>query len=144
MSMQLTDIDRIERLVSWSKLTSNAFAKKIGYERGQLIYDLLKGKNKISRKVATKICNAYPEISLSWILTGEGSMLKDKPETETTCVNEPPAPYTNHENSDTISRSEYEFIRKLLLDKIEENKMLRNLLSSKNSEFEEGEKKEAG
>lgn len=58
-------------------INPNQFAKSIGLERAQIIYDLINGKTKsISNKLIRSITNTYPQFNDQWLLTGEGEMLK--------------------------------------------------------------------
>ena len=72
----MTDSERLEILIKWSGLTPNAFSKEIGYQKGMSIYPILNNGRPISKKVARNISNRYPTISESWLLTGEGEMIK--------------------------------------------------------------------
>lgn len=58
-------------------MTVNYFALHIGLPRGENLYQIKKGNNGISRNLADKIVSKYPEISLPWLLTGEGNMFSD-------------------------------------------------------------------
>lgn len=60
------------------RLNPNQFAESIGLARTQPIYDILNGKvKKITNNYANKILNIYPQYNYSWLLTGEGEMLKN-------------------------------------------------------------------
>ena len=64
-------------VVKYSGLTAAEFATKIGAKTKQAIYDVLNGKTKnISASMKGKILSCHPEINESWLLTGEGTMLK--------------------------------------------------------------------
>lgn len=53
------------------------FAKRIGVKY-QRILDIQSGKvKKISGELANYIINTYPQFDINWLLTGEGSMLKN-------------------------------------------------------------------
>lgn len=68
--------DVINKLLIYSGLNAKAFADKIGLDRPQAIYDILKGKTKsISPSMSNKILSVFPEVSRTWLLTGEGDML---------------------------------------------------------------------
>lgn len=56
-------------------LTSTQFADTVDVPRA-VISHIIGGRNKPSLEVVTKIALAFPEISLNWILLGEGDMLK--------------------------------------------------------------------
>lgn len=67
----------ISKLLKYSGLNAKAFSEKIGLERPQAIYDLIKGKTKsISPAMKNKILSVFTEINPSWLLTGEGEMLR--------------------------------------------------------------------
>ena len=139
--MQLDINERIRRIVGLSGLTINGFAKNIGCKSGKSIYNLLNPDvKKISTGIAIKIATTYPNINLDWILTGEGSMLKDKP--DDVVVNERLETYEPKNENDMVPRSEYEFIKKQLEEKDKQISKLLNLLSLTTSENEEDKKEE--
>ena len=71
-------VDIIDNLLLYSGLNPKSLSEKIGLERPQAIYDIQKGKTKnISPNMSDKIISAFPEISRTWLLTGEGEMLKE-------------------------------------------------------------------
>ena len=69
---------RLEQVIKWTGLTTNAFALSIGLKRAENLYQIKKGRNSISRDLADLIAAKYSDISKSWLLTGEGSMLTDE------------------------------------------------------------------
>lgn len=55
------------------------FAIKIGY-KPTVMSQMLNGKKNLpSERIAQKICSVFFDINKDWLLTGEGSMLKDQP-----------------------------------------------------------------
>lgn len=67
----------MNKLLSFYNLNGKSFSEKIGLERPQAIYDIQNGKTKnISVNMANKIISVFPDISRTWLLTGEGEMLK--------------------------------------------------------------------
>ena len=69
--------DIINKLLMYSKLNAKSFSEKIGLERPQAIHDILKGKTKtISLAMQDKILSVFPELNRTWLMTGEGEMLK--------------------------------------------------------------------
>lgn len=54
-------------------------SESLGKKRPQWAYDILNKDKKvgISRNIVDLICSKYPQISKSWLLTGEGKRLKD-------------------------------------------------------------------
>lgn len=68
---------RLQKVVRWTGMSVNAFAHHIGLKRSENLYQIKKGNHGISKQLALIITTAYPEINRSWLLTGEGDMLKD-------------------------------------------------------------------
>jgi len=73
----MTGADIINEILAELKIKASIFSKSLGYERPQKIYDIQKGKTKnISNELADDIVFTYPQFNKSWVLTGEGPMLK--------------------------------------------------------------------
>ena len=67
----------ITKVLAYTKLNAKQLAERIGLDRPQAIYDILKGKTKsISPAMANKILSVFPEIDRGWLMTGEGDMLR--------------------------------------------------------------------
>lgn len=62
--------DRLKEWVSSKELNASDFAKQLKIQRSALSH-IFSGRNKPSVDVLLKIKNAYPEISLDWLITGE-------------------------------------------------------------------------
>lgn len=74
----MTASQKIEKILKHLNINAKTFSEELGYERPQIIYDILKGKTKrISENLATKISSVYTEIDRVWLLTDERTMLKD-------------------------------------------------------------------
>lgn len=79
-------------VIAHSKKNKAAFARSIGAEPTQ-VYDILSGKTKsITESFARKIVDNYKEIRLSWLLTGEGSMLVSSSHVENPTSHEKKSP----------------------------------------------------
>lgn len=73
----MTLSERIRHLVEYSKMSIPKFADFVGFKTPQTVRELIKGNTKtVSEPVQYKIIQAFPEINLDWLLTGEGPMLK--------------------------------------------------------------------
>lgn len=74
---------RIKNIISALGLTDSQFADRCGISRPTLSL-LLAGKNKkISDVMISQIHEAFPKVSILWLLFGEGEMFKiDNPATE--------------------------------------------------------------
>ncbi|WP_106832185.1 LexA family transcriptional regulator [Parabacteroides pacaensis] len=72
----------IDAILKHTGFNAKSFSERIGLERAQAIYDIQKGKTKnISPQMANKILSVFSEFSKSWLLSGEGPMLKEEPGT---------------------------------------------------------------
>ncbi len=72
--------ERIRQTIDYLNVNENQFAKLIGYKRSQTIYDVVNSKSKPSFDFFNKLFNSEfsEKINPIWLLTGKGSMLKDK------------------------------------------------------------------
>lgn len=74
----MSAVDKIDNILSYVGVKAPTFASSIGVNY-QRILDIQIGKTKsISSNLASIIVDKYPEIDLNWLLTGEGSMLKNE------------------------------------------------------------------
>ncbi|RSK44602.1 helix-turn-helix domain-containing protein [Hymenobacter perfusus] len=67
-------LDRIRTLLTARQLSPTQFADTIGVSR-PIVSHILSGRNKPSLEVVQKIVGAFPDLSLRWLLNGEGPML---------------------------------------------------------------------
>lgn len=75
----LVNWQRIEQVIKWTGAASvSAFAREIGLNRAENLYQIKRGNNGISRDLAESVTAKYPQISKAWLLTGEGEMLPGK------------------------------------------------------------------
>ena len=63
--------DRLSQVIRRSGLSIHRFAKAIGLKRAENLYQIKKGKNRISCNLAYRIHALYPMYSVGWLLTGE-------------------------------------------------------------------------
>lgn len=84
---------RLKRLIEEHyKVSPVEFSKKYEDPKAVKTYNILSERNGVSNKMLDIIIEAYPEINRSWLLTGEGEMLKKeypKPPTKTWKLTEP-------------------------------------------------------
>lgn len=62
---------RLERIIERSELTVNAFARYIGLPHGENLYQIRKSKNRISRALAQRIHDKFPQYPVAWLICGE-------------------------------------------------------------------------
>ncbi|MDR2653188.1 MAG: hypothetical protein LBC68_12915 [Prevotellaceae bacterium] len=73
----------LQELLEYCNTNYNQLAQDLKLKRTQNLYDIRNGKIKtISSELAIKIVELHPEINLSYLLTGEGEMLKETEVTE--------------------------------------------------------------
>lgn len=65
---------RLSAVIEQAGMSTNYFAHHIGLPVAETLYRVKRGQNGISRDVAERIVDKFPNISKGWLLTGEGSM----------------------------------------------------------------------
>lgn len=66
--------ERIDRVISQTNFTINGFARYICLKSGENLYQIQRGNNGISLNVAKRIHAKFPQISITWLLTGLGEL----------------------------------------------------------------------
>lgn len=69
--------DRLNAIVSYTKLSDRAFAIKCGLKQPTLDKQLKKLRS-VSTDTIIAVSKTFPEISLEWLLWGEGEMFKSQ------------------------------------------------------------------
>ena len=74
---------RLKQVIDWSgmsvELLGYAPAPELGgLQRSESLYQIKKGKNGISRRLASRILEHYPQINFTWLMTGKGHMLAEE------------------------------------------------------------------
>ena len=78
----MTDWQRLEQVIKWTGLSTNAFAAGIGLKRSENLYQIKRGNNSISKNLAELITRKYPFVNRAWLLTGEGDMFAENEKRE--------------------------------------------------------------
>lgn len=68
-------IKRIKSLISVKNLTASQFADILGVQRSNISH-ILSGRNKPSLDFILKILESFPNVSVEWLLNGNGEMFK--------------------------------------------------------------------
>lgn len=63
--------ERIEKVLKHAEMSTNYFAKYIGLPRGENLYQIKRGNNRVSLDVAQKIHEKFPKFSISWLMCGD-------------------------------------------------------------------------
>jgi len=87
--------ERFKLMLTKLNMNPNEFAKKLGYDRGEKVYNLIKGKFKSSFEMLEKIANNFVQINLQWLITGKGEMFIQE---GSFMVNEPISLYNKGES----------------------------------------------
>ncbi|HEY4151644.1 MAG TPA: hypothetical protein VGM41_22045 [Chitinophagaceae bacterium] len=73
-------IERLYQYIAYKELSFYAFERGCGMANGYLKKQY-KGKGTVGSDMLEKIRKNYIDLSLMWLLTGEGTMLEEAPET---------------------------------------------------------------
>jgi hypothetical protein len=69
--------DRIQMLLDYSSLNIPKFANLVGFKTPQAVRELLNGRTKtLSDAAKMKLLVAFPQVDETWLMTGEGEMLR--------------------------------------------------------------------
>lgn len=71
------DSERLREVMEFYKMSTNSFGKYIELSTSQILYDILRGRNGISKNLADKITAKCLNINKLWLLTGEGEMVSN-------------------------------------------------------------------
>lgn len=74
MANNSTSWERLDSVIRWADMTINYFGRYIGLQRSENLYQIKSGRNGISQALAQRIVDKFPEVSMGWLLTGEGDM----------------------------------------------------------------------
>ena len=79
---------RIKQIIEHEGLTDAEFADRTGIKRATLSH-CLSGRNDVSKDIILKIHNAYPQVSVNWLMFGEGEpYIKEKLKTSASLFDE--------------------------------------------------------
>lgn len=97
---------RLQYIIDFYDLSASSFADKVGVQRSSISH-ILSGRNKPSLDFILKTIDAFPEVSLYWLLLNKGSF----PPSETITIdkkeeNEPGDLFSETETTDLIKETE--------------------------------------
>lgn len=92
--------ERIKQLIEYLQINANKFAKVLGYERSQTIYDILSGKSAPSFDFFNRLENSEYSVKVNtkWLLTGKGELSPKN----YNIVSEPQSQYNITNNSNKL------------------------------------------
>lgn len=121
--------ERIAKIVELSGMSIPQFSTYVGFKTPQTVRELMKGNTKtLSYQAKEKIADAFPNININWLATGEGEMLKNSNNTisegdnNITVGGDASNITNNSEKALMLAMSELSEMRKLLAESIAVNK----------------------
>ncbi len=104
-SQSLTPSERIRAIAKLYDLRVKNISDAMGMKRPQILYDIISGKTRnISPTVEAKLLEAFPEIDIKWLRSGQGNITGDDK------MHETPQTYVQK------LEDEVRFLRKLTMD----------------------------
>ncbi|RHR83001.1 helix-turn-helix domain-containing protein [Odoribacter sp. AF15-53] len=91
--------ERLNQIIEKKGLTATKFAAMIGVNASTISH-ILAGRNKPGFDIISNIAKAYPDISLNWLITGNGSMDDSTVEKEKKTPVQEPTLFNLDENSE--------------------------------------------
>lgn len=79
--------NRIKKIIEFHQFSASSFADKIGVQRSSISH-ILSGRNKPSLDFIMKVCNAFSDVDMEWLVNGVGTY----PSSNTSKVTETPNP----------------------------------------------------
>ena len=70
----MKNLNIIEELTRFLGKNMSQIGREIGKRDGTVLYNIQTGRNKMSRNLAAKLKEAYPQLNELYLLTGEGSI----------------------------------------------------------------------
>jgi phage repressor protein C with HTH and peptisase S24 domain len=98
-----TTKERILQFIDYKCISRTLFFEKTGIKRGFLDSDKL--NQAVSDDHIAKIIAIYPEVSIEWLLTGKGEMLKSKSPTYNNVSDEQDKAFIAHKTQDNSDNS---------------------------------------
>ena len=64
--------NRIKKIIEFHQFSASGFADKIGVQRSSISH-ILSGRNKPSLDFIMKVCNAFSDVDMEWLVNGVGT-----------------------------------------------------------------------
>ena len=89
-------VSRLKAFLEQNKISNSVFADNCGIPRPTLS-QLLNGRNKkVSDELIAKIHTAYPQLSITWLMFGEGTMIDFGPNAKSAANSRESKPFENY------------------------------------------------
>ena len=76
--METSIIERVKQIIEFADLSPRQFAQEVGFNYSTLNNYLNGRRSSIDSSLLSGIISSFDHISATWLLTGEGSMLKSE------------------------------------------------------------------
>lgn len=134
----MNEAERIQQLMSSESMTAKQFCEEVGIQSGT-ISNILSGRNRPSLDVMQKILNRFRAVSPDWLISGVGSMYRQKSDsqpssllfdikplpdatgTEVEIENEPPTPYNNSASYNNTPHNNTPYNNKRYVEPVKEH-----------------------
>lgn len=80
MYMENAVIERINNIIAAKNLSARSFANTVGFNYSTLNNYLTGRRETIDTDLIVKIASSFDDVSIDWLITGKGEMLKSSPE----------------------------------------------------------------
>lgn len=98
--------ERIKWLIRYDKLNDATFAQKVQTNRSTLS-QCLNGPNGVSKELIMKIHDAYPSLSLEWLMLGDGTPFKSASGQQGSALNQIYRPENEIKRTEVNAACEY-------------------------------------
>ena len=110
-------IDRLYQYLEYHHINPHAFERSCGVANGYLKKQH-KGRGTIGSEIIEKIIDTYKDLSLTWLVTGEGKMLlHEKTKEEAGNIHEDAPEYALHEQAAALLKEKIAILENSLADK---------------------------
>jgi hypothetical protein len=125
--------DRLNQYLERKNLSPYVFEKNCGISNGY-ISKQTKGKGTIGSKIVSKITARYKDLSVNWLMTGEGQMLTTTfyvPSEHVSTLAENEALYETHQNTIKTLKEKILILENVIADKEKIIQLLEKQVSGK-------------
>ena len=77
----MTDSERLNEVLKTLKINAKELSVALGFDRPNALYQVLNGKNGISRSLANRIISKFPMFSFEWLRNDKAPMIIQKANT---------------------------------------------------------------
>jgi hypothetical protein len=110
-------IDRLYKYLEYHHISAHAFERACGVANGYLKKQV-RGRGTIGSEIIEKIIDTYKDLSLTWLITGQGKMLlTERKKEQLGNLNEDSPEYMLHEQATHLLREKIAILEGAVADK---------------------------